>query len=474
MRPRLENDLTIIDRRPLGHILAERARMPAAVALAVLFLAGPLFLPVPEGLTMQGWRVIGVFCACITLWVLQAIPLGATGLLALTALPWASDASPSTIFSYFGNKAVFFLIAAFLLAAAVRSTGISVRLAIWVFRRFGRTPRALATAVMSMGAFLSLFMPEHAVAAMIYPILHEVVDALGRDKPDTQRYATRLYLALVWGVVIGGIVTLLGGARGPLALGILQESHGQTITFLEWIGYTAPVAIPLFLVGQLLLNFSYSWWPASISHAQSALELRMRQLGRMRLPERTAAVVLLSVVVAWIVWGEHYDLAAIGLMGVILLVLTRAVSFDVMQRGVDWSVIFLYGGAIALGKTMIDSGAASYLATQFVPASFSAQGQLVMLAFFCLFLTEFMSNAAVVALVLPVALGDMNTGLDPKLVTITVALTSGIDFTLPTGTPAMSMAYASGFVKIRDTFGRGVVLALAGWLFVIISLLWIW
>jgi solute carrier family 13 (sodium-dependent dicarboxylate transporter), member 2/3/5 len=153
---------------------------------------------------------------------------------------------------------VFFILGAFLLAAALMRCGLSTRIAIAILRRFGHTPHRLLLSFFLMNAFMAFFMSEHAVAAMTYPITLEIAAALGLQR-QRSNYGRALFLAMSWGTQIGGIATLLGGGRAPLALGMLREASGETFTFAQWTLAAWPVVVVLLVAGWfVIVGFSPS------------------------------------------------------------------------------------------------------------------------------------------------------------------------------------------------------------------------
>src|SRR5262249_49319996 len=156
-----------------------------------------------------------------------------TSLLAIIMLPLSGVMSANKAFALFGNEAVFFILGVFILAACLMKSRLSTRVALAVLRRFGRQPRTLPLSIYLPYALMSFFMSEHAVAAMNFPVIMEIVAVLRLGKLRSN-YAKALFLAMAWGTTIGGVATLLGGARAPLALGMVKEATGQTFTFAEW------------------------------------------------------------------------------------------------------------------------------------------------------------------------------------------------------------------------------------------------
>ena len=206
-------------------------------------------------------------------WITGALPLVITGLLAIVLLGMCGVMTPRTAYSLFGSEAVFFVLAAFMLAAAVNYRGLGRRVAMMVFARYGKTPHGLIRAIYLLSALMSFLIPEHAVAAIVFPIVLNLANSLEPAARRT-RYPTALFLAMAWGTNIGGIATLLGGARGPLALGILTESTGVTISFTRWsAGHYAAGRAP---AGSGLLGAGYlfrhrSRWTSSAAWRRSPI-----------------------------------------------------------------------------------------------------------------------------------------------------------------------------------------------------------
>src|SRR3989338_475568 len=163
-----------IDRRPLPLLFfLEYKNAFIFVAIASLFL-WVLSLETPTGLYLEGWKGIAIFILCSLLWMTQALPLAITGLLAIVLIPSLQVLTTKISYALFGNDAVFFILGAFIMAAAVKSSGLSHRLAYYCFKSFGTTIKKLVVTIFFMAAFLSFWMPEHAVAAMLFPVVMSI------------------------------------------------------------------------------------------------------------------------------------------------------------------------------------------------------------------------------------------------------------------------------------------------------------
>jgi sodium-dependent dicarboxylate transporter 2/3/5 len=464
----------VVDTRPLWRILAERTYRPAILLAGLVAFLSVLTMPRPEGLSAAGQSALAVFVVCVLFWVTNVLPLMVTSLLAMVALPTTGVLPAKEAYSLFGNEAVFFILGAFILAAALMKCGLSTRMAVSVLRRFGHTPRTLLLSMFLMNAFMSFFMSEHAVAAMTFPITLEIAAVL-RLHPYRSNYARALFLSLAWGTSIGGVATLLGGGRAPLAIGMLRETTGDTFSFLAWSVMAAPLVVILLVVGWVIINFFFPIDIVSVRDADAIIEEKSLRMGRLSLREKMVGTIMLATLTAWIIGGEEFGLASIALGAVVVIFLIGIFDWHDLEKNVNWGVLLMYGGAISLGAALNRSGAAAWMATTLVSGwATSPITILAMLAAVSIVLTEAMSNSAVVALLLPVAFGIAQSfGIDPRAMAPAIALTAGLGFTMPVGTPANAIAYSSGYLRMRDMVVPGVLLSIASWAsFMLVALYW--
>jgi len=472
MPPRTE---VVVDTRRLWVILLSRSRK------MILTLAGGLLywwvatMPLPVGLKPEGQKALAAFALCVFYWVLNVLPLMITSLLAIILLPLSGVMQSNQAYALFGNEAVFFILGAFILAACLMKSGLSTRIALSILHRFGGTPRRLLLTIFLLNIVMAFFMSEHAVAAMNFPIVAEIVSVLGLARRRSN-YARALFLAMAWGTSIGGIATLLGGARAPLALGILREATGKSYGFLEWTVLALPLVVALMIVGyQIILRF-FPIEIETVRAADNALNERWLKLGRASYEEWVIGLVMLGTLIAWMIGGEEFGLANIALGAVVVLFMLRVVSWRDIERYVNWGVLLMYGGAIALGAAINKSGAAGWMAhmtiSQWANNGFTV---VLMTSLVAIVLTEAMSHSAVVALLMPVSIGvAYEFGLDPRVMAPIVALPAGLAFTLPIGTPANAIAYSSGYLRIRDLLIPGALLEGFAWVAFNAMVYWYW
>jgi sodium-dependent dicarboxylate transporter 2/3/5 len=465
----------VIDTRPLWIVLLAHSRKALMLAIGAGLYWWVLSAETPEGLTISGQRALAVFSVCVFFWVFDVLPLMITSLLAIILLPLSGAMTASQTYSLFGNEAVFFILGVFILAACLMKSGLSTRVALAMLRRFGTTPRTLLISVLLLNAGMSFAMSEHAVAAMNFPIVSEIAAVLGLNRRQSQ-YGKALFLAMAWGTTIGGIATLLGGARAPLALGILKEATGQSFSFVEWSIAILPLVFVMLVICYVVIVRFFPIDIDSVQAADEVLRQKSMALGRMRYNERAIGMVMLVTFAAWVIGGEQFGLANIALAAVITLFVLGLVSWKEVEGYVNWGVILMYGGAICLGAAINQSGAAAWIAKLTISQwATSGVGVILILSFIAIVLTEAMSNSAVVALLMPVSLGiAQEFGMDPRIMALAVAVPAGLGYALPIGTPANAIAYSSGLLTMRDMVVPGACLALISWLLFNVMANWYW
>lgn len=463
-----------IDTRPLWLILVLKSLRPLFFVLLAAVFIYLVRMPTPSGLTVQGQRAIAVFLVCLILWASNTVPLAITSIFAIVLVPLLGVLSKRETYALFGNEAVFFILGAFILAGAIMHSGLSGRIALNIMDRYGDSPRKLLLSVFLLASSLSFFMSEHAVAAMLFPIVLEISRGLNL-KPGRSNYGKLLFFALAWGCVIGGVGTFLGGARVPLATGILKETTGQTIDFIGYTVAVFPLVAVMLVVGGLLLT---KFFPIDVTGVESAhlvLSRRLKNLGKVTYREYAVATVLAVTVLAWVFLGRRIGLSTVALSSVVVLFVLRLVRWKDIEEYVNWGIILMYGGAIILGTALDRTGAAAWIVNGAIGGSITSSWAIfAVFALLSILLTEAMSNAAVIAVLLPVSIGmAQKLSMDPSVLTYAIAVPAGLAFMLPMSTPANAIAVSSNYISMKDMIKGGVIMTVTSWVvFNIVAALW--
>lgn len=467
------------DGRRLPLLLVARLWRPL-LALAVIVGVAAVILGTDAddermGLSVKGLRVLAVFLGAITLWITAALPLVVTALMVFLGLCATGVASgPSVVASWFWKDVVFFLLGAFLIAGSLSAAHVVDHLALRLVNRFGTSPRRLRHLLFGTAFLASFFMSEHAVMALCFPLALRIRDALARPV-GTSTYVRGLFFALAWGATIGGIVTYLGGARNALAMGFLEQSGGRALGFFELMGHSLPIAIPLGIVALIFIDWAFPCDLADIDRARAALAERRRDLGRFGPRQLAVTAILVLAIAAWAITGPGY-IAVVALAAAVVLLGSGLVSWRDLAKQVPWDLLLLYGSALALAKALEETGAHRAAAEHILPLL--DQHRLLTIAIvatLAMFLTEAMSNAAVVSVLVPLLLGmATQIGLSDEHATLAVALPAGLAFMLPMGSPPLAIAYASGEFRMPTMAFWGMLLNLVAIPLTVLAAKFVW
>lgn len=438
------------------------------IFILIIWLLFFLFILQPyQGKNPKVYKSFCIFSLATFFWATDLLPLAITGLIVLGLIPAFGILPAKVVFSYFGNEAVFFIIGVFILSSGMMKSGLALRMAFFILMKYGKTPSRLVISVALITCLLSLLMPEHAVAAMIFPVVLEIAHCMKLKRGESQ-LGKALFLALCWGSVIGGVGTLLGGARNALAIALLKDygitkNQHYNISFFYWIEAAIPFVVLMIATCIIILLIIISKEKDNYNDmeiAKAYIRERVNEIKIWNSSEKIMLGIMLITILLWILFGDTLGLAIISIFSATTIVIFGIVSWVDIEQYVSWGIILLYGGSIALGKTLHETHAFSYYLKDFL---IGLEGSSIffglIISFSCLLLTEFISNSAVVAIVLPLVLELSDyLSMNPIAAVFYVAIPSGLAFMLPVGTPPNAIAYSSGYYKIKDSVKFGMFL----------------
>jgi sodium-dependent dicarboxylate transporter 2/3/5 len=283
---------------------------------------------------------------------------------------------------------------------------------------------------------------------------------------------------MAWGCIIGGAMTVLGGGRVPLGVEMLEKATAgqQTLGILKYTQLSFPLVLLLFAGGWLALKIMFPPDIHDIEPARKALKQKSLVMGRVTFQEKGIALVMGGTLFCWFGYGDQLGIANIAIIAIVLLFVLNLITWKMVEAHINWAIVLMYGGAICLGEVMAESGAALWLAEKlFSGLVESGLVFLLVMAVLSTLFTTFMSNSAVIAILLPTAISmGPAYGIDPVVATMTVLLPSNFAFILPIATPAAALAYSSRFLTLKDMIWSGSVLSLLGLICYVFLLLVYW
>ncbi len=421
----------------------------ASLSILLIFY----LIPTPEGLTYDSKMMIGIMIFAVFLFVTEALPLGMSGILIMIIPPLLGIFDYTEVFSFFGNEAIFILISGFILAAGFQKSGLHIRLSVGMLKRFGSSPRVFILGVLLLGTSLSFLMSEHAVVSLLIPVVAVSISGVF----DDENLRKSGMIALAYGCSIGSVGTLLGGARNPYAVSFIAEQSGRQITFLEWSIMALPIVLIMLPVVWVLITVMFPTKKERIPVKKESKE-------KMSVDEMKAGGILAATVILLLTFGS-LGTAIITIIGATAMFLSGVINWKDVEKAIPWGVLLLYGGAITLGKGLLETGATTWIADEII-SIVGSRPEILLLAVIAITVvfTEFMSNTAAVALMLPIGMGLSATvsGLDPIATSMAIAIAGGFAFTLLVGTPGNMITYSTGYYKQKDLLKVGIFANIAG------------
>ncbi|WP_419781930.1 SLC13 family permease [Maridesulfovibrio sp.] len=413
-------------------------------------------------LTKEAKGAIGVFLLAGTWWVFEVVPIGVTSLAIGVLQAMFFIRPPKVAFKDFMDPSVLFIFASIMIGLVFTKTGLTKRLAYKMLMVVGEKTSRIYLGVFVVTALLTHIMAHTAVAATVYPLLLAIYSLYGEgDKPT--KFGKGLFIGMAYVAGAGSIVTLLGAARGAVAIGFYNQILGKDVTFFELTYYMAPIGWAMvFLLWGFFMIFLKPEKDVIPGLREKARELNS-QMGPLSRDEKMAAILVGGVILVMSLRSFIPELKAIDKTSIILL---SSISFFVFKildindlEDIPWNIILLFAGAMSIGFCLWDTGAAKWMAVNWLVLFQEASGFvfIMSIAFFVMMMTNFIMNVAAIAISLPVALVIAPyLGVAPEVILFAALVVAGMPFLLLVGAAPNAIAYDSKQFTTGEFFMYGV------------------
>ena len=437
------------------------------VLFAVVYASAPWPDAVdPNGkhfeLSREAKGALAVFLLAGTWWVFEVVPIGVTSL-AIGVLQALFLIRPAKVaFKDFMDPSVLFIFASIMIGLVFTKTGLTKRLAYKMLMIVGEK-----TSMIYLGAFvvtsaLTHIMAHTAVAATIYPLLVSIYALYGEgDRPT--RFGKGLFIGMAYVAGAGSIVTLLGAARGAVALGFYKDIVGQDIGFFTLSYYMFPIGWLMTFLLWAFFMIVMKPEKTTIPGLRDRARQLNKELGPITRKEIMAAVIVLGCILvlslrSFIPALKPVDKTALILISSILFFVTGILDIDDLED-IPWNIILLFAGAMSIGFCLWETGAANWLAVNWL-AMFKESHWFVFvmgIAFFVMMMTNFIMNVAAIAISLPVALVIAPyLGVAGEVILFASLVTAGMPFLLLVGAAPNAIAYDSKQFTTGEFFLYGI------------------
>ena len=462
-----------------GFEIARSRRGRLGLVAAALAFPVLLALPPPPGLDIAGWWTAACGATMAILWVTEAIPIPATGLLPLALFPLLGVGSIEETAAPYSNPIIFLFLGGFLMAAAMERWGLHRRLALSIIGAIGTAPRRLVMGFLVSAAFLSMWISNTAATLLLLPIgisVLELGDQAARREAGGDDLAPAVLAAIAFGAGIGGIATLIGTPPNALTAAFVLETYELRIGFARWMAVGVPLALlALPITYAILIRIAFRVQGGEIAGGRALIEREIDSLGRVSRGERIVAAAFLLAGAGWITrpilerWIPGLSDAGVAMLAALLLFFAPvswkrrefALDWSTAQR-IPWGVIVLFGGGLSLADAIDRTGLAAWMAGAFAGlGTWPLAAILALIALVVILFSELASNTATAAAFLPVvgALA-LSTGLDPLPLVIGAGLAASGGYMLPVATPPNAIVYGTGRITLPQLVRAGALLDL--------------
>lgn len=425
------------------------------------------------GLTVVQQRVIAIFVMAVMLWITEAIPAWATSIAIIFVLLFCVSNSSFNflqgnegqygqlldsvgIMACFADPTIILFLGGFILAIAATKSGLDVWMAKTLIKPFGKKSENVLLGFLLITGVFSMFISNTATAAMMLTFLTPVFKAL----PANGKGRIALTMSIPIGANLGGMGTPIGTPPNAFAYKVLNDPTGlnMQISFGQWMLIMVPLVLVLLFIAWIVLKKFFPF-------TQKTIELNIQ--GDMSRNWRTAVVgITFAVTILLWVMGKYVGVNSntVAMLPIAIFAITGVITAKDLQK-IDWGVIWMVAGGFALGLALNGTGLAK-VAIQAIP--FGAWSPIVILiiaGLVCYFLSNFISNTATAALMIPI-LTVVCEGVGEKLsviggtstMLIGIAVAASAAMTLPISTPPNAIAYSTGLIDQKDMAKTGIVI----------------
>lgn len=452
---------------------------------AGLFLGPILFLIILnlpfELVSEKGDAVIAVAVWMVIWWITEAVSISVTALLPLLLFPILKIMNVGDVGANYGSPIIFLFFGGFVLALALEKVNLHKRIALSIIKLTGTTPNKVVLGFMIATASLSMWISNTATTVVMLPIAMSVIGLLVNDEDgftkSDRNFALSVMLGIAFSANAGGIATVIGTPPNSVMIGLLENEYNIEISFLKWMVIGVPFSTVMIWISYLVLTkWMFPNKQLKFAASREVINEELRKLGPMSGKEKMVLAIFGVTVFLWIfrtvINGVFPELklndTIISMMAAIAMF---AIPYNLKKgdfiinwqdtRKLAWGILILFGGGLALAKGMSVSGIVDMVSNAIATSDISVLFTAILLITLMLFMTELMSNVALVAVLAPVVAG-IAIGLEIPILylLIPVTMASSCAFMLPMATPPNAIVFASGYIKVNEMARVGIILNL--------------
>lgn len=476
------------------------ANQPYSLYKKIGLILGPILFLIAYNLSFilinpEADKVIAVALWMISWWITEAVSISVTALIPLTIFPLLGIMDMKSVSANYGSPIVFLFFGGFVMALALEKVGLHKRIALNIIKITGTSPNKVVLGFMIATAFLSMWISNTATTVVMLPIALSVINLLKNDEDgftkEDKNFAISIMLGIAFAANVGGIATIIGTPPNTVMVGFVEQEYGMQISFFKWMLMGVPFSCLMLLVIYIVLvKFAYPNKLNRLSNSRDIINEELIKLGSIQQTEMRVIIIFVVTILLWIFRvfiNEYVPFIQLTDAGISMLAAFAmfSIPFDFKTgtftlywkdtHKLPWGILILFGGGLSLASGLSSSGVIDFIgnlvSSNQTLTAFVVSSVLILVM---LFMTELMSNVALVAIFAPVVAG-IAIGLDYEILhmLIPIAMASSCAFMLPMATPPNAIVFASGHIKVHEMVRAGFFLNLISVLILILFSLFV-
>ena len=400
----------------------------------------------------------------VIMFVLEKIPLGLTATIVSAGLCVTGVLEPKQAFAGYVDSNVILCVAMFVVGQALFETGMANKIGSLV-TKFAKSERQLIIAIMVITAIMSGFLSNTGSAAVLIPVVVGIAAESGYSR-------SHLLMPLVFAAALGGNISIIGAPGNLMGVSALNELGIET-SFFEYL----IVGGPMILAGILFFAlFGYKLLPKNNGAVLDNDQFTVKDYSHVPKWKQYMSLAVLVIAILAMVFEKQIGikLQVSASVGAIILVLTGVISEREALKSIDLKTVFLFGGSLALATALEQTGAGSLIADTLIGAMGNEVHPVLLLVVIFVItctMTNFMSNTATTALMVPIAVSlAQGLGADPRAVVIATVIAGSCAYATPIGMPANTMVVGIGGYKFTDYVKAGLPLIVVSFIICLVIL----
>jgi len=422
-------------------------------------------------------RIIGIAAWMISWWISQIVPIGITALLPMVLFPALGIEGMKSVTGNYAHPIIYLFFGGFVLGLALEKWNLHQRLALNILKRTGTKPHRIILGFMLSTGIMSMWISNTASTMMMLPIglsISQLLEGQFRSEKAKKRFDLCLLLGLAYAANIGGISTLIGTPPNLMLAALASESLQVELGFSEWLIMALPLSIVLF-IGVFVLNtkvlFKIERDP--LLGIRNEVFNKLRALGNQSLGEKRVKLIFALTALLWIFRSPLAKVDGLNFLSDPLIAVFSAILLFIVPSGegtpllvwkdsksLPWDILLLFGGGLSLAAGFASTGVVDVLGDALITFSGVHWFFIILIVVFAtIFLTEGMSNVALVSILVPIIFIVADSlGGNALNLAIPLTIAASCAFMLPIATPPNAIVYSSNKIEMNQMITSGLLL----------------